>query len=214
VKTPESSEQPDLAAEASRPRADRRWLAIPLAFLAGAGLTAVLLAGGHSQATVTVERPDTAQAAAGPAASPTAQVAQLLALEVRERRAERAQRTRRHRTQQALRAAAKERRAGKRGAHRAQTASVKQSGGTEARASAPRAQPDGNQQATAGEQKTHAKHGGNQAHQHERQLIKEARARERSERKQSHAQAHQERQTKQAEREVAGGGKALRAGNR
>ena len=195
MQTPYRQRQLDRASASARPRTDRRWMAVPIAFLLGAALAVSVLVAVDDRGGGSARRGLVASAAT-PSRSQPAQVVQLLADEAREEQAKRLQRLRAESELIAAHAAARHNRALRLQARGERASAVQASGGTEAPAHASRPRSGSAQRgSTTRRASTHERTRGarNGSAGGERKQTAQRRRQETAERRQQHAREQEER---------------------
>jgi hypothetical protein len=195
VQTPDRQRQVGRASASPRPRTDRRWVAVPIAFLAGAVLAVTLLLAVNGPGAATAQRKLVAPATT-PSTSQSAQVLQLLADEAREAQAVRLQRLRAKDLLIAAHAAAQRRRAVGRQGRARRSATTHASGGTKAPAHTSRPQSSRSpRRSGAREPKTreHAQHAHRGSSREEHEATAKRHKQETAERRRQHARAKEEK---------------------
>ncbi len=195
MQTPDRQRQAGRVSAPTRPRTDRRWLAVPIAFFIGAALAVSLLVAVDDHRTVTVQRNVVAPATTL-STSQSAQDLQLLADEAREVQAQRLARMRARSLVISARAAAHHSAAPSHQGRARAGAGAQASGGAAAPAHAPRQQsshPRRRAAARRPQTREHPHHAHNgSAREHHEETAKR-RKQETAERREQHARAQEER---------------------
>lgn len=211
MQTPDRQRQAGHVSAPARPRTDRRWLAVPIAFFLGAALAVCLLVTVDDHRTASAQRNVLAPVTT-PSTSQSAQVLQLLADEDREVQAQRLQRLHTKNLLLAAHAAALRSGVLRRQQRAQRAASARASGGAEAPARTTRPQSHRSRpRATTREPKTHEHprrtHSGSGREHHEQ--TAQRRKQETAEHREQHARAREERA---ASRHAAKGAPGREAG--